>query len=162
MPDFTQRAQIPELLDGSGIPFSAIKLNMEELDQINSLLGGHRVTLSGLRQVLEKFKLQTNVTLRICEVGCGGGDNLRVVRQWLQKEGIACELTGIDINPECISFAQQQKANEGIRFLRSDYREVHFEEKPDVIFTSLFCHHFPEAELIGMVQWLQKNSRLGF
>ena len=35
-------------------------------------------------------------------------------------------------------------------------------EKPDILFSSLFCHHFKEDELILQLQWMQQNSKLGF
>ena len=36
------------------------------------------------------------------------------------------------------------------------------EDKPDIIFSSLFCHHFTEAELTAMLPWMKKNATLGF
>jgi hypothetical protein len=33
---------------------------------------------------------------------------------------------------------------------------------PDIIFSSLFCHHFSNAELVQMIQWMNRNSRQGF
>ncbi len=41
-------------------------------------------------------------------------------------------------------------------------KKVHFESKPDIIFCSLFCHHFKEDELIEMFRWMSGNSVLGF
>ena len=49
-----------------------------------------------------------------------------------------------------------------VRFLVSDYKKVHFESKPDIIFCSLFCHHFKEDELVEMFRWMSGNSFLGF
>jgi hypothetical protein len=34
--------------------------------------------------------------------------------------------------------------------------------KPDIIFASLFCHHFTDEELIKMMAWMKENSNLGF
>ena len=46
---------------------------------------------------------------------------------------------------------------------RSDYALVNFERThPDIIFSSLFCHHFMDGQLISMLQWLKRNSHLGF
>jgi hypothetical protein len=44
----------------------------------------------------------------------------------------------------------------------SDYKKVHFKSKPDIIFCSLFCHHFREDELIAMFRWMAENSIRGF
>ena len=44
----------------------------------------------------------------------------------------------------------------------SDYKKYMFPSKPDIIFSSLFCHHFTEPELIQMLRWMRNNSRYGF
>jgi ubiquinone/menaquinone biosynthesis C-methylase UbiE len=98
----------------------------------------------------------------VVEIGCGGGDNLRTIRNWAEKIHLPVRLKGIDINPDCIAYAKQQKRNRGIQFITSDYKEVSFEQKPDIIFSSLFCHHFSEDDLVYMLKWMRENSQLGF
>jgi hypothetical protein len=50
-----------------------------------------------------------------------------------------------------------------MRFISSDYRRVSFGNSiPDIIFTSLFCHHFTDEELIEMLKWMKVNCTLGF
>jgi 2-polyprenyl-3-methyl-5-hydroxy-6-metoxy-1,4-benzoquinol methylase len=154
---FKHRSYQAELLDRQDIPFADIQRNMQELDFINKHLGGHQITLKGLREVLRKPH-----PLHIAEIGCGGGNNLRVIKQWCSKKGIDVQLTGIDINNECIVFAKEQLANKDIRFICSDYRQVYFDEGPDIIFSSLFCHHFTDEELVFMMQWMYGNCRIGF
>ena len=153
---FKYRSYQKELLDGENIPFEDIKRNMQELDFINKYLGGHKITLKGLRA------LANNPQLHIVEIGCGGGDNLRIIQNWCNEKGIEAKITGIDINNECIQFARERLSNNGINFICSDYRLMHFEVLPDIIFSSLFCHHFSNEELVEMVQWMACNSRLGF
>ncbi len=96
------------------------------------------------------------------EIGCGGGDNLRVIKNWAESKGINTNLSGVDINPECIEFAQKQKCNTGIQFICKDYRKVQFEYKKHIIFSSLFCHHFSNEELASMLRWMKQESNLGF
>ena len=69
---------------------------------------------------------------------------------------------GIDINPECIRAARSKSDMEQSDFIISDYKEFIFREKPDIIFSSLFCHHFSNEELVLMLQWMRSNSRTGF
>ena len=157
------RSAEPELLDRPGIPFVDLARNLRELDVINTLLVGHRITLKGLRKLLGK---NTHTPVHIAEIGCGGGDNLRVIHRYLLAQGCPHRLTGIDLKPECIEYAQ---AHSGIgpgavEWICSPYETVCFPEtaQPDIIFCSLFCHHFPDAELVSQLHWLQANSRLGF
>jgi SAM-dependent methyltransferase len=161
MPDFTKRSYSKELLDRTDIPFADIRQNMIELDIINSKLGGHAISIQGLKQLLASKGFVDRV-LHIVEIGCGGGDNLRVLKDWLERNNYKARFTGLDINKECIAFAQERNQNEGIQFLHADYKAVPFHVKPDVIFASLFCHHFTDEELVSMMRWTHDNSAIGF
>lgn len=161
MHSFSQRSYQKELLDREDIPFAAIKRNMQELDFINRKLGGHAITLKGIVTILKRARPTTG-SFKITEIGCGGGDNLRAIKEWAGKSGLLVELTGVDRNPECVVYANRSKGNEGIHFIHSDYRESSFEKMPDIIFSSLFCHHFTDEELVNMLRWMRDNSQLGF
>lgn len=161
MPSFRKRSYKKELLDRKDVPFADIKRNMEELDFINRKLGGHDITLDGIVNIIQGNTF-LNGQLNIVEIGCGGGDNLRVIKKWAATIQMPVQLSGIDINPECIHFAKEQEGNEGIQFLHSDFRAVKFDKQPDIIFSSLFCHHFTDEELVPMLQWMKQNAALGF
>ncbi len=160
MPSFNQRSYQKELLDGNKISFEDIRQNMQELDRINHLLGGHKITMHGVKTLIKKCNGQKE--LHIVEIGCGGGDNLRVIKNWADDNKMPIDLTGIDINEECTLYAKSVSTNSGIRFICSDYKHVAFGTKPDIIFSSLFCHHFTDEELVNMLGWLNKNSLTGF
>ncbi len=161
MTNLSKRSNQKELLDNDSIPFVDIKKNMKELNIINTYLGGHKITLSGFRQTLLHQPL--GKTLSICEIGCGGGDNLKVISDWCIKNKIAAEFTGIDIKPECIDFAKTQYPLMNANWIISDFKAVDINDsKHDIIFSSLFCHHFTGDELLIMLQWMKQNSNLGF
>jgi len=152
------RSYKPELLDGDNIPFHDIEQNLRELDTINRWLGGHRITIKGLQQLLHG-----RTYIHICEIGCGGGDNLAALLQWCRRKKIAVTFTGIDIKPSCIAYAEQNPAlQSNTRWVINDYRRVTFTDKPDIIFSSLFCHHFTDADLVAQLQWMQQNAATGF
>src|SRR5690348_17518531 len=113
---FSVRSYEKELLDRDDIPFADIRQNMQELDFINAKLGGHKITLEGLHAMIKKVKdkRKPDERLSILEIGCGGGDNLRVIKNYCEKKNIAVRLSGIDINPHCIEYARLRKENEGI------------------------------------------------
>jgi len=160
MPWLTHRSYKKELLDGNDLSFADIKQNMQELDKINHLLGGHATTVQGVSKLIKKGSLQHTVS--IVEIGCGGGDNLRVIKKWCAKNGIAVRLTGVDINQDCIAFAKSRKENNNIDFICSDYSKAVFATPPNIIFSSLFCHHFTDAQLVAMLQWMKQNTSTGF
>jgi 2-polyprenyl-3-methyl-5-hydroxy-6-metoxy-1,4-benzoquinol methylase len=95
-------------------------------------------------------------------VGCGGGDNLKDIAKWCAKKGIQVQLTGIDIKDTCVDYAHINLKGYEVNLITSDYRDVQFNEKPDIIFSSLFCHHFSNEEIVKMLHWKKEQSNLGF
>lgn len=183
MGNWKQRSYRKELLDRDDIPFAAIQKNMAELNVINSRLGGHAITVKGLQTVFQNKLFQKPISeewrmgngerrrnvsnakvfqtpISVLEIGCGGGDNLRVLKEWAAKKNIPVHLTGVDINEACIQFAKAQPPNADIDFVCADYKTISLEQ--DVIFSSLFCHHFTDSELVDMLQWMQQHAKLGF
>jgi 2-polyprenyl-3-methyl-5-hydroxy-6-metoxy-1,4-benzoquinol methylase len=151
------RSYQKELMDEDNIPFAAMAQTLKELNIINTRLGGHAITLNGMEQLAGKDKYLT-----VCEIGCGGGDNLFAIYNHLSKKNIQASFIGIDMNRECIAFAKQQYPDLPCEWICSDYAMVSLEYKPSIIFSSLFCHHFTDGQLIKMLQWLKENSSRGF
>ena len=134
---------------------------MKELNTINTYLGGHAISLAGVKKILGCGELPPNII--ICEIGCGGGDNLKAIASWCGKNNTAASFIGIDIKPECIEFAQQQYPDLNAEWICSDYRLADFQQgQPTIIFSSLFCHHFNNTELVTMLQWMKNNAQRGF
>ncbi len=159
--DFSQRSPQKELLDSDNIPFADIQRNMKELAFINTYLGGHAITIDGVKRLVDKN--QGESPLVICEIGCGGGDNIRAIARWCKRKKIKAAFIGIDINPECIEVARQNVSALSCSLIASDYSLAIFKDmQPDIIFSSLFCHHFSNEELTRMLGWMHTNARKGF
>jgi 2-polyprenyl-3-methyl-5-hydroxy-6-metoxy-1,4-benzoquinol methylase len=158
MINLNQRSYKKELMDADDIPFAAMAQTLKELNFINTWLGGHAITMKGVKQLAN-----VSSKLTICEIGCGGGDNLFAIHKWCAQKKIPADFIGVDMNAECIAFAQKQYPQLPCQWICSDYEKVQFNEnKPTIIFSSLFCHHFTDEQLITMLQWLKQNSRDGF
>lgn len=161
MINLTTRCYEPELLDGADIPFADIRQNMKELNTINTYLGGHKISTHGIKEILKTFSATQPVT--ICEIGCGGGDNLKAIESWCVKNGTTANFIGIDIKKECTAFARQQYPTLNAQWIACDYKDVKFEDtKPHIIFSSLFCHHFLNEDIIQMLQWMKTSATRGF
>jgi hypothetical protein len=157
-PDLSKRSYEKELLDGEGLPFAAIERNMLELDFINTWLGGHTISIHALASIAGDHR-----RIHICEIGCGGGDNLRVLDRWCRKRGIEAQITGIDSNANCIEVARQRWKGDNASWIHSDYRAVSFgSERPDILFSSLFCHHFTDEELVPQLRWMEEQAQEGW
>jgi ubiquinone/menaquinone biosynthesis C-methylase UbiE len=158
MINLSQRSYQKELMDADDIPFDTMAQTLKELNIINTRLGGHAITVKGI----EPF-INDHAPLVICEIGCGGGDNLYAIYKYCRKKNVPVSFIGIDMNAECIAFAKQQYPDLPCQWICSDYAAVNFgDDKPGIIFSSLFCHHFTNEQLTDMLQWLRQNSRKGF
>jgi 2-polyprenyl-3-methyl-5-hydroxy-6-metoxy-1,4-benzoquinol methylase len=155
---FAQRTHTKEYLDADDIPFADIRQNMQELNFINTWLGGHAITKKGFKKLVTGKK-----EITVCEIGCGGGDNLAAIAGWCQNRNIKISCIGIDWKESCIAVARENSVfSENDQWIVSDYARVRFDQKPDIIFSSLFCHHFTEDQLVFQLAWMRDNSRLGF
>lgn len=156
--DFSKRSRQKELLDRDDTPFGDIERNMQELDVINTWLGGHAISIRGLKHLIGDRR-----RVSICEIGCGGGDNLRVLSRWCKRRGVTVRITGIDNNAHCVAVAKQRWIGDNAKWVYADYRKVSFaDERPDIIFSSLFCHHFTDAELTDQLRWMEVNAGVGW
>ncbi len=143
------KSQEKELLDADEIPEKDLIQNLKELKFINTFLGGHDVIKKGLK----KFGKERH---KILEIGSGGGDNLMMLKRNFPENYYA----GLDIKQVCIDYSQSLDSH--INWIKEDYKK-HQPEKPyDLIFNSLFCHHFDDVSLIKMLIWMNKNSTKGF
>lgn len=155
------RSYKKELLDSDYIPFRDVKQNLKELNTINTLLGGHAVTVKGLKKIIrEKY---VDGPLTICEIGCGGGDNLLALHKWCRLNKIEAHFIGIDIKVSCIEIAKKNCQQLKVTWITNDYLKTDLSAfKPGIIFSSLFCHHFSEDNLYVMLAWMKTNSTIGF
>ncbi len=159
MINLQQRSAQKELLDAAGIPFADIKKNMRELDTINRLLGGHAITLRGMKAL----ESEGSRNISVCEIGCGGGDNLRAIHSHYKKKNSNINIIGVDIKQECIDYAASRNESLNGEWICDDYSAADFRNgSPHIIFSSLFCHHFTHAELVRMMRWMHDHCSTGF
>ncbi len=151
---FKNRSNSKELLDGDEIPDSDLYQNLKELDTINYLLGGYRITYSALKKIIKQNKIYTLV-----DIGCGGGDTLKRIYSWSLKNNYTLKLAGIDLKQTCVNYSNEHKLNVNINFICDDYKNVakHISQI-DIIHASLFCHHLTNSQLIELIQFSLKNK----
>lgn len=151
---FKARSHKKELLDQEHIPAADLFLNLKELDTINHLLGGYKITFDGLRELAKRGGSRVLV-----DIGCGGGDTLKRIHSWKERYHPNMKLAGIDIKPVCIDYARQNTSGLDIQFICDDYRNCfqHL-DRIDILHACLFCHHLNEEELIGLIRFSQANG----
>ncbi|MCO4293550.1 methyltransferase domain-containing protein [Solitalea sp. MAHUQ-68] len=158
--NFSIRSYQQELLDAEHIPYNDLAQNLRELDVINRLLGGHAITIKGISSLTKNL----NQPITILDLGSGGGDTLRAIARWARKVNKKLNLIGVDLKPECIDFARKESADfPEISFIQSDYRAIDASQlQPDIIISSLFCHHLQQQQIVELLQWMNENGKMGF
>jgi 2-polyprenyl-3-methyl-5-hydroxy-6-metoxy-1,4-benzoquinol methylase len=157
---FKKRSDKKELLDSDFIPKNDLFQNLAELNTINTLLGGHAVSIKAFKT----FGIQPGEKIRIIDIGCGGGDNLRTIANYGRKNNLNLELIGIDLKPECLEYAKLQCVNyPEISFIQSDYRDlIQTGMEFDIAFACLFNHHLSNEENELFFDWCYTHSKRGF
>ncbi|MEP7129313.1 MAG: methyltransferase domain-containing protein [Chitinophagales bacterium] len=157
--NFTIRHTGPELMDGNDIPDKDLFLNYLELHTINKLLGGYRITLKGLRKITQGVK-----QLSILDVGCGGGDMMKIVAEWGRRNKIKIQLTGVDVSASAIQYSNENcKDFPEIECKHADvFQHLNSGKKYDVIMNTLFMHHFTNEEIIRLLKLMKENATRGF
>jgi 2-polyprenyl-3-methyl-5-hydroxy-6-metoxy-1,4-benzoquinol methylase len=153
---FKQRSYQKELLDEPEIQKDLLFQNLKELDIINKYLGGHAISLQGLKKAMtDKSK-----TYKVIDIGCGGGDSLKAIARWAHDKQYKIHLAGVDLKQDCIDYAQRTcSAFPEISFYCDDFRNVFSKINDiDIVHASLFCHHFTEDEIIGFIGFCSKNK----
>jgi 2-polyprenyl-3-methyl-5-hydroxy-6-metoxy-1,4-benzoquinol methylase len=148
-------------MDDFSLEGEELREALDKIASINQFLGGNKVTLDGVKQLLGAISL--NETITIVDVGCGNGDMLRTLAQYAQKSGLVVELIGIDANRFTVNHAQQlSAAYENISFRCEDIFDTSFKEvKADLFLCTLTLHHFKNEEIEYLLPLFYRNSRLG-
>ncbi|GJM29050.1 MAG: hypothetical protein DHS20C17_16850 [Cyclobacteriaceae bacterium] len=158
----THRSFKSEIMDDLQCGGTVLDQSLKELEIINRLLGGNSLTIDGIDR-LQKSIGHPGRKLTICDLGCGGGDMLKLVLSWARENNIQVELTGIDANPNVIQYAIQNCRSEPeIKFLTLDVFSKEFNSLQfDIILSTLFFHHFDNQQLAGLFRTLSNQCRVG-
>jgi SAM-dependent methyltransferase len=154
MPDLRFRSTREELMDDLTLASEELRQNLDELETINTWLGGYAPVVQALDRLRPHFPADR--PLRLADLGSGGGDTLRQIARWARRRGVAVELVGIDANPFMLHYAAEKcQRYPEISFQQADIFSPAFQQQPfDVLTASLFCHHFSDAQLAPMLaQW---------
>jgi 2-polyprenyl-3-methyl-5-hydroxy-6-metoxy-1,4-benzoquinol methylase len=156
MIDFSHRHPGPELMDRDDIPAEDLFQNYRELHTVNKWLGGYRITLKGLSQLLdEKGRMYS-----LLDVGCGGGDMLHEIENWAGRKNLPLRLTGIDVSEAAIQYSGKNVP--GISWIHQDvFAYLRSGMKYDVIMNTLFMHHFSEEKIIELLKLMWQSSSAG-
>ena len=158
--NLTSRATSAELMDDLSLATEELRQNLDELETINTWLGGYRPVLAALARL--QPRLPAGRALRLADLGSGGGDTLRHVARWARRHRVPAALVGIDANAFMLEYAAaKSRAYPEISYQQLDIFSAAFAAQPyDVLTASLFCHHFADAELVELLRRWHRQAGL--
>lgn len=160
MSKFKNRAYEEELMDDLTASGPVIPQTLRELETINKWLGGNYVTIDGIVKLIRRKNPQKLV---IADLGCGGGDILKLVARWAASKKLEVELVGFDANPHIIDYARENcKDFDNISFEVQDIFSEEFRQREfDIILCTLFTHHFTDEQLTGIFRQFKSQAKVG-
>jgi len=161
MPDkFKHRSILKEMLDEQNIPPGILRKNLKELDFLNRYVGGHNLSLKGIKQLI----ISQKKSYHLVDLGCGSGDFLKYIAGWARRNDYKVQLTGVDVNTNVIDYLNEYCANypeiTGIVANYDDYLKKN--KEIDIVHCSLFCHHLSDEELLDLLIYFRQNLKCGF
>jgi SAM-dependent methyltransferase len=155
------RTDEPEIMDDFLLEGDELKEALDKIAKINQLLGGNKLTLNGLKDLLPKN--HDNKVITIADIGCGNGDMLRKIADFGIENGYNFQLIGIDANAFTVKHAIKLSARyPTIRFLCEDIFSINLNDlNCDVIVCTLTLHHFKEDEIFTILNAFDKASKVG-
>ncbi len=157
---YDHRSAEDEIMDDLSYEGEILNQTLRELDTINRLLGGNHVTLNGIKKLIDP---SLDKTWKIIDVGCGGGDILKLIANWARKSNIKVELQGVDANPNVIKYAEENCSGYSEISFRADniFSDEFKKMDCDILTATLFLHHFDDQELSQLFTQFQKQAKIG-
>lgn len=157
---FDKRSAELELMDLYIEQKEELFLNLQELELINKLTGGPALGFKAIKKMLANEKRE----IHIVDIGFGAGDMLQYLLKYAGELPCPIRLTGIDLLPEAVEYAQKTHPQLGakVNFEVCDYRDWFAKgNKADLVIASLFCHHLSNEEVTGFFENIRLHASIG-
>tara|TARA_B100001175_G_scaffold141727_1_gene120304 strand:- start:517 stop:1236 length:720 start_codon:yes stop_codon:yes gene_type:complete len=159
--DTSNRSSETEIMDDFTMKGVLFRDTFDKLEIINRLLGGNKVTIKGLKELLKNQS--KNKIITIVDLGCGHGDILRDIAKFGRKNNYTFRLIGIDANIAAIAYAKELSCEyselsfKAIDIFSEDFKKQSY----DIVLCTLFLHHFKNNELISFLKMTIERATIG-
>lgn len=155
------RTEEAEIMDDFSLEGEELTDALNQIANINQLLGGNKLTLQGVKQLLKKTDISKSIT--IADIGCGNGDMLRMLSKYGKKKGIQFKLIGVDANAFTINYAKSLSTEySNIEYICLDIFSEEFTRLPyDIVLCTLTLHHFTNDQISLLLKTLHANASVG-
>jgi len=148
-------------MDDDTVDYPTLRACLVDLAKVNRWTLAHRPTLAFLNDLHRRGLWPKHRPLRLLDVGSGYGDLIRTIDRWAARRGLAMELTGLDLSPWSErAAAEATPPGRPITWATGD---VFDDTRPaDVIVSSLFTHHLPNALIARFLHDMETRAEIGW
>jgi len=152
-----QRSMQAEQMDNLDLSGTSINSTLDQLSHINKYLGNNKAVLSEIKKDI----LSSTGSLKIVDLGCGGGDLVLAIAKFAASHHKDVSLIGIDGNPHILEYAQNKSsAFSSVQYEVHDILADDFQLPVcDILISSHFMYHFSDAQLIAFLSNLKSCVR---
>lgn len=156
-----QRDRLPELMDQPGLDEHIHRAALRGLGRANAF---SRVGSSLWQGLAELGVPWGGEPVRVLDIACGGGDNLRRLANLARRRGLKLEAQGCDISPAAVAYAEAVARDANIPNVHFACLDALHEPLPrdfDVIVCTLFLHHLAEPDVVDVLRRMAAAARRG-
>lgn len=117
-----------------------------QFSTLNRLLGGWRSIYS---RYIKPALIKDGDRASLLDIGCGGGDILRMLHGFTLDDQLNVQFTGIDPDKRAVNFARQKAWPDKVNILRAYSDDlVNLSPRYSVVISNHLIHHLTKSELI--------------
>lgn len=146
----------PELLDAPHHDRAELEQSLDQVAEVNRLLGGTRAVL----RALDRFAPATG-TIGILDIGTGSADIPIAIDRWARARGRDVRITATDIHPQMRDIAgDRTRRIPSIRIAAANALALPFAPATfDIVLLSLTLHHFERDEQVMALRQAARVAR---
>jgi ubiquinone/menaquinone biosynthesis C-methylase UbiE len=140
-----------EMLDAGEGTDDDVARSLGDLRRINRFLGGKRVILDAIADIVDRQSEVREISL--LDVGTGSADIPSAVSDFLKSHHIKPRIAAVDLSERHIRLARSRfDVSSEVEFVRADSLALPFADKSfDFVTASLFLHHFRDQDVVRLL-----------
>ena len=136
---------LKEYMDDPECDLQMLYATYDQFETVNRLIGGwRRIYKSEIRPALLAADSQASVL----DIGCGGGDILRMLGTFCEEDSLDVQFTGIEPDNRAIEYVEKQTWPDYYSFLNATSHDLARQDSSfTVVISNHLIHHLTKPEL---------------
>lgn len=147
MPLFLQNRDtcLQEFMDDPDCDLEMLYATYNQFEAVNKLIGGWKQIY---KNIIHPALLSAGSDATILDIGCGGGDIIRMINTFCTEDNLEVHFTGIEPDNRAIKYIGTQPWPDNFTFLNTNSKELARQHRKfTVVISNHLIHHLTEKEL---------------